>query len=144
MFDIKLTASTILVVLLFLVTLILHKVLIGGAATPSLKTAAPLTGIISQALDANGSGGIPSPGKDYTLTGVRYFENGAWVVAFVKPVNNSFDPGAVAIEKIDGVYRVVAGPSNDLPSDYLYTMPSDVGSYLKNNLKVVGNAATAQ
>lgn len=97
-----------------------------------LDSAPPLAGQVAQALQTAGNRGrIPVPEKDFTLSNVKYFDNGTWAVVDFKPVNpDAFNAGVAILQKQEGVFRVVLGPSSSLPNDYAMSLPDGINGYL--------------
>ena len=107
--------------------------LTGNAPLVSLGKAQPLDGTISQSLDTTGGNTtMPVAGKDYSLDHIKYFDNNEWVVASIKPLSNSISAGTVVLQKKNEIYQVVLGPGTAFNNSYLFSLPSDVGSYLNN------------
>jgi len=97
-----------------------------------LDSAPSLSGQVAQATQSAGSGdSIPVPGKDFTLADVRYFSDKTWALVSFEPTSNdSFNAGLAILQKKDGIFQVVLGPSSTLPSDYSYSLPPDLDAYL--------------
>lgn len=118
---------------IIIATLVTKQILIGSAKAVSLAPAPPLTGIVAQSLYAGGSQTtLPVAGRDFTLADVHYFDGNDWAVATVKPINNSLNRALVILQRKQGMYIVVGGPGSAFPSDYLLSLPADVGNYLEN------------
>lgn len=102
------------------------------ASYVSLHPAPALSGQIAQAAQtANTDSSLPAPGKDFTLHDVHYFSNNTWAVASFQPTNNqSFNAGLAVLQKQDGIFRVVLGPSSTLSADYASSLPPDLVTYL--------------
>jgi hypothetical protein len=98
----------------------------------TLGSAPALGGQVAQALQTAGqANSIPVPGKDFTLSNVKYFSNGTWAVVDFKPTNrNAFNGGIAILQKQQGIFRVVLGPSSTLPRDYASSLPDDLNGYL--------------
>ncbi|MEI9913493.1 MAG: hypothetical protein WDN66_00540 [Candidatus Saccharibacteria bacterium] len=119
--------------------LVLVVVLIAGIVVRSsvignkyvqLNKAQPLYGQISQVLLTGTGGNKVLSANDYKLSGVKYLDNQAWVVAhFTQPGSQG---GYVLLNKVGQFYQVVLGPGTLFPAN-LTGIPSDVTQYLSNN-----------
>lgn len=114
------------IIIVVVATLFARTLILDGASKISLAPAPQLSGYLAQSIGVSKqSGELLSPGKDFMVTNVKYYNN-RWAVATVKPINNSFDGGVVVIEKIDNVYSVVLGPTGEFSDSYIYVLPSSV------------------
>jgi len=116
----------LVIVCLLLVTQIIRSSYV------SLDSAAALSGQVAQASQsASSDESLPVPGKDFSLSDVKYLSNGNWAVVSFKPTSDdSFNAGFAILQKKDGIFRVVLGPSSTLSTDYTYSLPADVVGYL--------------
>ena len=111
-------------------TIIAHAMLLGGAPYHQLAKAAPLDGVVSQALVTNGTSAPPVGGKDFTLQSVHTFGND-WLVASIVPTPTSkLTKSTVVLEKREGVFQVVLGPGTAFDNSVLVSLPADLGNYL--------------
>jgi hypothetical protein len=129
----KSTFIRILVVSGVLIALCLMTVkLLNNPQYVTLSSAPALGGQVAQALQTAGqANSIPVPGKDFTLSNVKYFSNGTWAVVDIKPTDpNAFNKSIAILQKQQGVFRVILGPSSSLPRDYASSLPDDLNGYL--------------
>ena len=116
---------------LLVISLVVRQITLQGSAVITLPQASHLGGVVAQSLyTGSGNAVLPIEGKDFKLTGIRYFDHNQWVVASVTPVQNNFDPGYVVLRQHAGAYQVALGPGNDFDISYTQSLPSDVASYL--------------
>lgn len=123
----------IAVVLLIGVSLV-DSLVFGSVRPYVLQEAKPLYGRIAQELAPTDGGPTPTPEEDFLLTNTTYFEDNTWVVTGIKFLpEGRLDGGLVVLEKTDGVFNVVLGPSTSFDSLSVDELPVSVGSYIKNN-----------
>jgi hypothetical protein len=134
----KTITSLVILLILFGFSLMIKNILLDNTEVISLKTAPPLTGVVSQSLLTNATVQPLIAGKDYTWSAV-YFDNNTWAVGRLGPINklsSDINPGIVVFEKIDGTFQVVLGPTSAMPNSQLLSMPTDVANYVKSNVAV--------
>jgi hypothetical protein len=125
--------SVLFLAVLVITTFVIRQVLTGGLVTIRLQPAPPLAGVVAQNLRAPGTNSsLLVPGKDFRLENIRYFDNRSWAVASVVPISIKTDTATVVLHQIDSEYQVVLGPGTSFSTDYLQSMPLDVGQYLIN------------
>lgn len=122
--------AILILIALFCVAVPAKSIVLGGARVVSLPAGPALTGAVSQSLAVSSSGPLPVAGKDYNLT-ATYFDNNAWAVGLIQPLNNTLNSGVVVLQKKNSVFQVVLPPSNAVSVDQLYVLPNDVASFLR-------------
>lgn len=119
---------------IMLITIVLCLSIAGALRSSyiTLADAPALSGQVAQAAQTGSSdSSVPISGKDFTLSDVHYFSNKTWAVVSFEPTgNDSFNAGSAVLQKKNGLFRVVLGPSSILSTDYTYSLPSDVVTYL--------------
>jgi len=124
-------------ILLFLVIVVAATfagkyIILGKAQVISLKSD-PISGVISSSFQSNaGNNYLPILGRDYMIKTTKYFDDGQWAIVSTQPLNGYSDPAIFILKEYSGIYRVVAGPSNDFLTSSVAAMPSDVVQYLKS------------
>jgi hypothetical protein len=120
--------------LLVMATIVVRQLLTGGLSTVRLKSAPPLAGVVAQSLGPTAQDKhLPVAGKDFQLENVRYFDDRTWAVASVISPGGKTDPALIVLKQFGATYQVVLGPGTAFSSDYLQSMPLDVGQYLTAN-----------
>lgn len=126
---------TLLVVVMLFVfgSMLARHVIIGQNGLVSL-TSDPLYEPIALSLQkASDSKYLPILGKDYS-TSYKYFDSDSYAIVSVEPINNSSDSVVIVLKKEGNSYVTVIPPTNDIGSNNLSGLPSNVVSYLKFGL----------
>jgi hypothetical protein len=118
-------ASIVLLVIVFL----LKDVILGGSYVS--PTNAPIEFAASKALASNTYPNyLPIAGKDFTISNIRYFYGGTWVVVNVAPLGATSDSGILVLHEVNGTYQNVLGPSNSFRAVDLSGLPPQIQQYL--------------
>src|SRR5581483_1817801 len=132
----KTNIASLVVICLLVAILPFVKHSILGANYVTLPSAKPLAGVISQSLGGAGKKtALPVEGKDYTAT-LHYFNSNTWVVAVIKPRNNSLNVNTIVFEKRQGTYQAVIGPATALPTSQLNNLPTNLADYTKLHIAI--------
>lgn len=124
----------ILLVILVAATLLIKNMVLGGARVVKLRSAEPLSGIVSQNLIGSSfsESSLPVVNKDYKLDEVKFFDDRSWVSVKVSPLNGDTDRAILVLKKSGSEYTLVLGPGTAFPSSDLSILPSDLASYLSS------------
>lgn len=127
----------IFTVLMILITTILYFSLTGGFKVTALKSTASINGLISQSLFAGTlTSKVPVVNKSYRISNIRYWNNKAWITANFTSLDQADNSGTIILKNINGNYQLVLGPSNSFSSDYLISLPGNIGTYLTHNKEI--------
>jgi len=126
----KLVVRLGLITVLLLAVLLISPIMLGGGKEVKLKSAALLTGQVAQALDRVHGGNLQTPGKDFQLQDVTYFQDKQWVYVHIKPTDTHAQDSFAVLHKKNGIYTVVVGPGTEFDSNTTNGLPDEVGLFL--------------
>ena len=127
--DKQLFRRTLLLVALFVVSLVIRQVLLGGVGLTSLGAASPLAAAVAPSIASSGSSSLPEVGKDFKILSSQSFDSAQWAVVSVAHIPD-MNRTTLVVEKLNGVDTVVLGPGTSFSSTVLRSIPVDVANYL--------------
>lgn len=128
-----------LIVLVFIGSFIVHTLILGGHSTVKLEHAGTISGLVAQDTSSiNSQNKLQTPGKDFSLNNIKFFDNDNWAVANYIISETKESSSTIVLKKIQGTLQIILGPGTAFSSDSLQSMPPDVAEYLKNNGAVYG------
>jgi hypothetical protein len=92
-----------------------------------------LASTVSQSLTNSPDNVAPVIGKNYTIQSVTYFDNDAWAVVRINPVNNYASPAVIVLHLQNGSYKTILGPGSSFPSSSAQNVPTTVLYYLNSH-----------
>ncbi len=126
----KILGFAVAIVVALIVINTTRQAILKGGSVVDLANAPQLSGVIAQSLNNSSKASLPVPSKDFIIKSVRFFSGNTWAVAYINPTEQNFDPSYVVLQKYQGLYRVVLGPSAEFDSSIEQSLPADLTAYL--------------